>query len=518
MIKPEIRDRVQKLKQAGKSIRWIARHQKISRRNVRKILRGEPSEEKPPEKRPSLLDPFRRRIKDMVEGGMTAALIFRRIRPEGYAGGRTILDDYVRSLRGSRLEKRAFIRFETLPAEESQQDWSTYTVTIDGKPTAIQVFSLVLCWSRYQFLRAFRDQQFSSLVYGFVAAFRYFLGIPWRVVTDNQKTITPFWIEEKAVITDKFLEFSKHYGFEIRICRPGDCTRKGKVERPFDYFEKAFLPDRIFHSLEDLNDQIRRWLDAVDFPEEGNHRVHGTTREVPYERWIEEKEYLYDLPATDHLPRQVEVRLVGIDSTISVLGVRYTVPTDFLQKKVWVSIGEGDLLVYSEKGEVIARHQLSSRKGGVVIDEEHYAKLRARLPRPLSLPQIEREFLTRFPTGRRFLEELKKTVRSIAPVHIRELIALARRYPAEEVERALQRALSDGTATSGYVRQILEITHPRGLLSEAGREPPAGLTLGPIDCGNPDGYQGIFEPEREEGQEDTKERNDDDGQNRDPRS
>ena len=102
------------------------------------------------------------------------------------------------------------------------------------------------------------------------------------------------------------------YGFicnEIQICRPGDCTRKGKVERPFDFFEKAFLPGRTFHSMEDLNDQIQRWLDGVDFPEEGNHRVHGTTGEVPYERWREEKEYLYELPATDHLPRQVEVRM-----------------------------------------------------------------------------------------------------------------------------------------------------------------------------------------------------------------
>jgi transposase len=515
MIKPEIRDRVLKLKQAGKSIRWIARHQKISRHNVRKILRGVPTEEKTQEKRPSLLDPFRRRIKDLVEEGLTAALIFRRIRPQGYAGGRTILDDHVRSLRGSRHEKRAFIRFETLPAEESQQDWSPYQVDIDGKPTVIQVFSLILCWSRFQLFRAFRDQQFSSLVYGFVAAFRYFLGVPWKVVTDNQKTITPFWIEEKAVITDKFLEFSKHYGFEIQICRPGDKERKGKVERPFDYFEKAFLPGRIFHSFEDLNDQIQRWLDAVDFPEEGNHRVHGTTREVPYERWLEEKAYLYELPATDHLPRQVEVRLVGIDSTISVLGVRYTVPVDFAQKKVWVSIGEGDLLVYSEKGEVVARHQLSTRKGGVVINEEHYAKLRARQRRPLSLPQIEREFLGRFPSGRRFLDDLKKTVRSIAPIHIREILALARRYPAGDVERALQRAVSDGTATSGYVRQILEISHPKGLLSDTAREPPKGLTLGPIDCGSPEGYDGIFDTDGDDKKE---ERSNDDDQNHDPRS
>jgi len=501
MIKLETQDRVQKLHQAGKGIRWIARHLEISRHRVRQILRGKPPEEGQAEKRPSLLDRFRMRIKEMVDDGLTASLIYRRIRPEGYAGGRTILDDHVRTIRGPRHEKRAFARFETLPAEEAQQDWSTYQVVIDGKPAMIQVFSLILSWSRYQLFRAYRDQQFDSLVYGFVAAFHYIQGVPWKVTTDNQKTITPFWIDGKPVITEKFLEFSKHYGFEVHVCLPGHKERKGKVERPFDYFEKAFLPGRIFHSLEDLNDQIQRWLDSVDIPEEGNHRNHGTTREVPYQRWLEEKEYLYALPATDQLPRRVEVRLVDDDSTLSVRSVRYTVPVDFARKKVWVSIGERDFLVYSQKGEIIARHELSTTKGGLVINEEHYAKLRQRR-KPTSFPQIEREFLGRFPQSLRFLEELKRTVRSIAPIHIRDILALARRYPVAEVEHALQRAIADGTATAGYVCQLLEIIDPRGPLADPGREPPKGLTLGPIDCGSPEGYDGIFDCDEEERKDD----------------
>jgi transposase len=439
----------------------------------------------------------------MVEEGLSASLIFRRLKGEGYAGGRTILDEHVRSLRGTRRERRVFVRFETLPAEESQQDWSTYQVVLDGKPTAIQLFSLILSWSRYQFCRAFRDQQFGALAYGFAAAFRYFQGVPWKVTTDNQKTITPFWIGGKPVLTEKFLEFSKHYGFEVFVCKPGHKERKGKIERPFDYFEKAFLPGRIFHSLEDLNRQILRWLDSIDLPGEGNHRRHGTTHEVPYERWLEEKEYLYALPATDHLPRQVEVRLAAIDSTISVLGVRYTVPVDFAGRKVWVSIGEEDLQVYSQAGDLIARHRLAFGKGGLVIDEAHYAKLRRR-SRSLSMPEIERRFLGRFPSGERFLRELKQTVRSIAPIHIREILALSRRYPLEAVERALEKALADGTATSGYVRRILEQVDPRGSLPELHREPPRGLNLGPIDCGKPDGYDGIFESRPEDEPEERK--------------
>jgi ParB-like chromosome segregation protein Spo0J len=389
------------------------------------------------------------------------------------------------------------LRFETLPGEEAQQDWSPYRVSIDGKPAVIQLFSLILAWSRYQFLRAYRDQRFNSLLYGHVAAFRHFSGVPWRLVYDNQATITPFRIGGKPILNDQFSEFSRHYGFEVFVCLPGDKERKGKIERPFDYFEKAFLPTRIFHSLEDLNRQIERWLSGLDGPGEGNHREHGTTREVPYQRWLEEKEYLYPLPRTDHLPREVEERIVGPDLTISVLGNLYTVPPSVKGKKVWVSIGEGDLLVYDPKGEEVARHRLAEKKGGVVIDQAHYAALK-RARKPIPLPQMEREFLGRFPNGGAFLAALKRTVSSIAPIHLREILGLARRWRVEEVEGAMARSLSDGTPTAGYVREVLRRIHPTGHLSDLETEVPRGLSLGPIDCGEASGYDGIFEPEGKE--------------------
>jgi DNA invertase Pin-like site-specific DNA recombinase len=39
MIRPEIVERVKKLRQAGQGIRWIARHLQLSRATVRGILR-----------------------------------------------------------------------------------------------------------------------------------------------------------------------------------------------------------------------------------------------------------------------------------------------------------------------------------------------------------------------------------------------------------------------------------------------------------------------------------------------
>jgi transposase len=510
MIRPEVRDRVRKLHHKGVGIKKIARNLRISRNSVRDILREpeKPAGERNSTSSPSLLDPYRSQIQELLERAerekwkLTTKRILKEIRKRGYGGGRTLVDDYVRNLRGPRRKVRdVHPRFETQPAEEAQQDWSPYRVKIAAKLVLIQLFSLILAWSRYQFMRGFLDQKFSSLLYGHVGAFHYFQGIPWSMVYDRQRTITPFDIDGKPILTEKFEQFADHYGFEVVLCLPGGKERKGKIEKPFQFFESSFLPLRTFESLEDFNAQLLNWLDGVEDPEEGNHRKHGTTNEVPYQRWLEEKQYLYELPATDLLPRRIEKRLVWKDATISVDGTRYTVPASLAERRdreVWVSIGSDDLLVYDDKGAVVARHALRREKGGIVIDESHYAEIKKRRDRR-RVPELDRRFLECFAGCEDFLNAMKETLSSIAPIHLREILGLARRYRLEEVREALRTALAHGTPTAGYVRKILSRTHPTGHMGNLGNEPPKGLSLGPIDPGNPEGYNAIFGNDQQEG-------------------
>jgi hypothetical protein len=156
---------------------------------------------------------------------------------------------------------------------------------------------------------------------------------------------------------------------------------------------------------------------------------------------------------------------------------------------------------------LVARHKISKEKGRLIIDEAHYAEIKRR-KRARRKPELEREFLERFPGSGDFLECLKETVRSIAPIHLREILALTRRYPKEEVKRALERAVSDATTTAGYVRQLLSRNHPTGHLGNLDKEPPKGLSLGAVDSGDPQGFDGIFDNKDEEQQQER--RTDDD--------
>lgn len=516
MIPSEVRDQVLRLHLQGHGIRWIAHHVQLSRNSVRRVLRSAESREETPGEcaspKASLLDPYKSRIRELLEEEerqrkkhsglkpLTTRRILKELRKSGYSGGRTILDTYLREVRGpGRRTRKPHRRFETPPAEEGQQDWSPYRVDLGGTTVVIQLFSLILCWSRYQFLRAYLDQQRSTLLQGHVAAFHHFCGVPWRIVYDRQATISPCEVAGKPVIDKTVDQFRKHYGFEIILCRPGHKERKGKVEKPFLHFETSFLPLRKFESLEDLNCQLACWLDGQEDPEEGNRRRHGTTGEVPYERWLQEKRFLYKLPPSDLVPRRVEERSVNHDCTISVGSRLYTVPAELVEqgvRSVWVSIGPEDILVYDKRGQLVAQHRIPQDSRKLVINEEHYRVLRKRGGKR-RLPEIERQFLAQFPSAGEFLERLKSTLRSIAPVHLRELLGLARRYRTEEIERAFAEALRHGTATAGYVRQILGRRHPTARIGELHKEPPLGLSLGPVDPGSTANYGSIFETETE---------------------
>ena len=205
MIQPETRALVERLRETGLGARAIARKLGLSRNTVRDILdpqrrakrKRKGAAEEPSAGQEQLLDPFKGEIEALLlkdealkkenpsARPLSTRLVHKALRKLGYTGGRTILDEHLRRLRGPRrLITKAFRRFETDPGVEAQQDWTTYTVKIAGKLQKIQLFSMILAWSRMQFLRAFLDQRLPTLLWGHVAAFHAFGGVPWRLVYD----------------------------------------------------------------------------------------------------------------------------------------------------------------------------------------------------------------------------------------------------------------------------------------------------------------------------------------------
>lgn len=508
-----LRPIAQALRDKGRSNRQIARTLGIHRATVRKLL--DPPTPPTPPAAPALvpnptpgptlpssskLAPFLNRIEELSQQeDVPIRAIFRLLRQEGYTGGRTILCDKVRALRGSRRTRQAFARYEPAPGLEAQMDWSPYTLKVEGRPTKIHLFSLILSYSRFQYMEAFEDEKQDTLFQGHVEAFEAFEGVPAVILYDNQTPVVTGRLPSGvALLHPRFEAFARHYGFQPKICLPANPERKGRVERPFGYFETSFLPLRTFSSLKELRRQLAAWLDGEGSEPTGNFRIHGTTRRRPVEMWAqEERSLLIPLPPTHFLPTRVETRLVAKDCLIAVLGNSFTVPPAYVGKEVTVLLSPKAIKVYNHRGEVIAAHEIPSGKGRMIIDPAHYAQIK-RAERYFSASQLDAFFLATFPERRPFLEGLKRHLKTIDHIHLRNLRALLEHFTVQQVTEALDLATGHGIFTVTYIEEILKRRHPSqtGLrrFDERG-EKPKGLNLGPVDPGSTDGYRDIFNPD-----------------------
>ena len=90
--------------------------------------------------RKSKLDPFKNDIIRMLEKHpYTATQIYQRIKQNGFDGGSTIVEDYVRKIRPPRT--KAYLKLVFAPGECAQVDWGSYgTVRVGSTRRRLSFF------------------------------------------------------------------------------------------------------------------------------------------------------------------------------------------------------------------------------------------------------------------------------------------------------------------------------------------------------------------------------------------
>lgn len=345
------------LRRQGLSVSAIAERTGHDRKTVRKYIREglAAPKYKPRHPRPTVVEPYEAYLRERVSAWpeLTGERLLREIREQGYIGGRTAVNDFLRTVRPPPAPVFE-VRFETPPGEQAQVDFAEFKVCFGNKGPVRRVwlFAMVLGHSRYLWGQFVLHQDLPTVLRCHIKAFAHFGGVPREILYDRMKTAVVGEAEgdQGIVYNAKLLACGVHYGFMPRACQAYRAKTKGKVERPYRYIRADFFLARSFEDIDDMNRQLRHWLDTV-----ANVRCHGTTGRIVIEHFREEQAQLQPLPAGRFDAVLRIERRVSHEGCVSVGGNYYSVP-DGTRRRVLDVETTPDTIRIFEDGALIAAH------------------------------------------------------------------------------------------------------------------------------------------------------------------
>jgi len=466
---------------AGESARTIAQAMGLARNTVGKYLRearglglspqGPPptndqllalrrlSQTAPPARttpRAILLEPHSEQIAAWLEQRYQLTRIAELLDlPASYTTLRRFVRDH-----GLSAASRDTVRMaDTAPGEVAEFDFGTLGRLTDpttGKRHLVWALNIVLTYSRHQFVWPLIRQTLEEVIAGLEAAWRFFGGIPRRLVLDNFPAGVAGADALNPVLTRGFLEYSQARGFLVDPTRPRRPKDKPHTERNVPYVRERLWKGGTFIDLADLREQAEQWCREV-----AGTRVHGTTRKLPLVVFQDE-EHKHLLPY-DGVPYDVPVWgqvKVHPDHHVAFRYALYSAPYNKAPIGSKLEIrADRDLVRLYRRGDLIKTHSRKA-KGERSTDQADYPPERSiytlRSPdyvvrRAAELGSFVGLFAERLLSGHFPWAKLRQG---------QKLLRLSERYTAARLDAACERALSvdliDVTRVERMLKQALE--------------------------------------------------------------
>jgi transposase len=376
----------------------------------------------------------------------TARRIHQRLRAEhGFAGGYTIVKDYVRERRHRMRE--VFVPLAHPPGH-AQVDFGEAVAVIGGVRRKIHFFCLDLPHSDACFVKAYPAERTEAFLDGHVAAFAFLGGVPRSILYDNTGlAVARILSGGERRRTRAFAELQSHYLFLDRFGRPGKGNDKGKVEGLVGYARRNFLvPIPAVPSFAALNAHLERGcLERLD------HRVRGHAESIG-ERLERDLAALQPRPPVPYEACERKAARVSSLSLVRYDRNDYSVPTAYGHRPVLVRGYVGEVVIACG-AEVIARHPRSYAREDFVFDPRHYLALLERKIGALdqAAPLRGWDLPEAFATLRRLLEARMGRHGKREYVQVLRLLEVFR---PEDVHAAVREALKLGAIGFDAVKHL----------------------------------------------------------------
>jgi hypothetical protein len=402
-----------------------------------------------------VLDAYTERLAGWLTDGLQVSRIHELLSTEVHVSY-TSLRRFLR--RSGLLAKtvRTTVRVaSSAPGEIAEMDFGRLGTLVhaeSGARQTIWALAVVLPFSRFAFVWPLVHQTLDEVIAGLEATWRFFGGVPRRLIVDNFPAAVagPDALEPR--LTRGFLEYSQARGFIVdpaRVRRPRD---KPHTERFIAYVQRRFWQGGTFVDLADVRTQAEIWSRDV-----AGQRRHGTTAERPIDVFAQ-RERMYLLPY-DGVPFDVPIwRTVSVhlDHHVSFQSALYSAPWDRCPPRTRIEVrGDRQLVRLYAHGELVAVHARKP-KGGRASDPAHYPP--ERVAYALRSPQrlVEQARFLGSSVGA-FAERLLAEPHPWAKLRqAQKLLRLAERYGAERTDQACAYALSFELLNVRRLEHILE--------------------------------------------------------------
>lgn len=423
----------------------------------------------PPPQTVSSVEPFRDQILQLHAQGVEATAIRLRLAEQhGFTGSVSAIYRFLRRVNPPQPDVP--MRIERDAGLEAQVDFGFAGRLLDpttGQPRKAWAFVMTLAFSRHQYVEFVFDQSLPTWIALHDHAFRFFGGVPQRVVLDNLKAgITKACFDDPQVQAT-YRECAEYYGFLIAPCEPETPQHKGKVERGVGYLKRNFLGGRRQSTLMEANADVRTWCLTT-----AGLRTHGTTKAQPLARFrSHEQPTLRPLPSAPYdLAVWKRVKLHR-DSYVVFEQSFYSAPCRLVGQHLRVRGGSSTVRLYTDDYALVATHPRAQQPGERHSHPDH-------LP-PEKLPGAtwSRDFCQARaaeigPATTELVERLLSDGVIDRHQRVIRILKLEETVGTTRLEAASARALRFDDLTYATLKRILE----RGLEQE---EPPAPTSVVP---------------------------------------
>ncbi len=266
-------------------------------------------------------------------------------------------------------------RYETEPGDMAQCDWKErITLTSkNGEVFIINIFHIILKFSRYSYIELSMTMEQKDLFRCLINAFKFFGGIPNKLLFDNMSTAADTNVNKKR-INAKLVQFAKDLGFEVKLCKVRSPETKGSNESRNKILDWIRAYDGEFETINDLIAIVEK------INKDMNLEVCQGTGMAPILLYQNEKRILNQNINKDLMDQYLSPAKVKVDQSqlIYYKGNKYSLDASLINQFVQPEEFDGNLYLYY-KGKLVQIHTLTnSSKQAIIYDETHYRQMMAK--------------------------------------------------------------------------------------------------------------------------------------------